>query len=138
MERIEKFFKDRIMFTRGRDWQEYFISKNVFNQEDYSIDFLKEKVKPLCYYLYSKLGQKNGNWLIFQISLSCQNVDTNFFIQAGQIKRFYKTEVWEEDKFLSSFERNVDKVKTEFSSLIPLKPFKIIVFIWKEYREGEE
>ena len=126
------------MFTRDRDWQEYFISKNVFNPEDYSIDFLKKKVKPLCYYLYSNLGQINGNWLIAQIALSRENVDTNFFIQARKIKRFYKTEVWEEDKFLSSFERIFDEVKTGFSSLIPLQPFKIIVFIWKEYREGEE
>ena len=70
--------------------------------------------------------------------MKCENEDTDFFIQAGEINRFYKTEVWEEDKFLSSFERNFDKVKTEFSSLIPLKPFKIIVFIWKEYREGGE
>ena len=43
MERIQKFFKDRILFTRGRDWQEYFISKNVFNPEDYSIDFFERK-----------------------------------------------------------------------------------------------
>ena len=48
MEKIEKFFKDRILFTLHLDREmseKYYMSKNVFKPEDYSIDFLKKKVK---------------------------------------------------------------------------------------------
>ena len=69
---IEKFFKNRISFTPNSDQPipdvYSYISKNVF--KDYSIDFLKEKVKPFCCYLYSNLDQKNGNWHTIEILLS--------------------------------------------------------------------
>ena len=74
MKSIEEFFKNRISFISHSDkpipyaWT--YTSKNVFNPEDYSIDFLKEKVKPLCYYLYSNLEQKYGNWHDLDILLS--------------------------------------------------------------------
>ena len=43
-----------------------FSSKKIFNPEDYSIDFLKEKTKPICYYLFSYL---NIIWYKFEICL---------------------------------------------------------------------
>ena len=65
MNTIEEFFKNRVLF------KEYglYISDTVFKQEDYSLDFLKEKIKPLCYYLFSSLGGNSGNWKYFSIFL---------------------------------------------------------------------
>ena len=57
MNTVEDFFKNRVLF------KEYglYISDTVFKPEDYSFDFLKEKIKPLCYYLFSSLCGNSGN-----------------------------------------------------------------------------
>ena len=59
---LEEFFKNRTSFIPNNyepiPHSFRYISKNVFKPEDYSIDFLKEKIESFCYYLYSNLDQK--------------------------------------------------------------------------------
>ena len=44
METLEEFFKNRVSFTPNLNQSlPTFFSENIFNPEDYSIDFLKEK-----------------------------------------------------------------------------------------------
>ena len=55
---IEDFFKNRVSFTSlqavGIDVHAFLSTCNqIFNPEDYSLDFLKEKTKSLCHYLHS-------------------------------------------------------------------------------------
>ena len=63
MEKLEEFFKNRASFNRSElnfsslSSMLNFTTKNIYNPEDYSLDFLKEKIKPLCYYLYSFLKE---------------------------------------------------------------------------------
>ena len=64
-------------------------SDNVFKPEDYSLDFLKEKIKPLCYYLFSSLDGDFGNWKYFTIIL-CEN-ETQ---RAKDIIKFYNRNVY--------------------------------------------
>ena len=57
METLEEFFKNRALFTSNLNQPlPTFFSENIYNPEDYSLDFLKEKTKSMCYYLYSALG----------------------------------------------------------------------------------
>ena len=44
MEKLEEFFKNRVSFPPNLN-QPFptFFSEKIFNQEDYSVDFLKEK-----------------------------------------------------------------------------------------------
>ena len=52
---IEDFFKNRVSFTsrQGVGIEVHtFLSNQIFNQEDYSLEFLKEKTKSLCHYLH--------------------------------------------------------------------------------------
>ena len=56
MKTLEIFFKNRPFFKNvARDFNILRFSdmENNYNPEDYSLDFLKEKVKPFCYYLFS-------------------------------------------------------------------------------------
>ena len=46
---IEEFLKNRVSFIS--DLSEGIVSKQTFKPEDYSLDFLKEKIKSLCYFL---------------------------------------------------------------------------------------
>ena len=53
---IEDFFKNRVSFTSRQAVGievDAFVSNQIFNPEDYSLDFLKEKTKSLCHYLHS-------------------------------------------------------------------------------------
>ena len=53
---IEDFFKNRISFTSRQAVGievHVFVSNQIFNPEDYSLDFLKEKTKSLCHFLHS-------------------------------------------------------------------------------------
>ena len=46
MDVLEEFFKNRIFFTpylNEMSIHRFYISENVFNPEDYTLDFLKEK-----------------------------------------------------------------------------------------------
>ena len=56
MKTLENFFKNRALFknvTKFDNILTFSNRENNYNPEDYSLDFLKEKVKPFCYYLFS-------------------------------------------------------------------------------------
>ena len=60
MKTLEEFFKNRALFknvTTFNNILRFSNRKNIYNPEDYSLDFLKEKVKPCCYCLFSFLGE---------------------------------------------------------------------------------
>ena len=60
MKTLEEFFKNRALFknvTTFNNILRFFNRKNIYNPEDYSLDLLKEKIKPFCYYLFSFLGE---------------------------------------------------------------------------------
>ena len=54
MNTIEEFFKSRVSFVSLPEYG--LISKEMFSPEVYSLDFLKEKVKPICHFLASNDG----------------------------------------------------------------------------------
>ena len=135
MKSIEEFFKNRISFISHLDqpipYACTYISKNVFNPEHYSIDFLK-KVKPFCYYLYSNLDQKYGNWHTIEFFLiSVEDEYSGLFVRTERIIQIFDNANWGEDDFLSDVDQTFDDVKTKFCSKIPLQPFKIMVQICK-------
>ena len=54
MEKIEEFFKNRVSFEKEDYGIKVFYSKQFYTPEEYSLGFLKEKIKPFCYYMWKK------------------------------------------------------------------------------------
>ena len=139
MNTIEEFFTNRLLF---KDYGMY-ISDTVFKPEDYSLDFLKEKIKPLCYYLISSLGGGFGNWEYLTIIL-CET-ETR---RAKDMIKFYNSNDYTPMSaesigfnfvFLSSeFDRYFNWEKSQFCHLVPTNPFTIGVDIVKWWSEEEE
>ena len=88
METIEEFFNNKTSFISVVDPFRLnttgYISKNIFKPKDYSLDFLKEKIAPLCYYIHSDL-MKNG---IIEYS-SNNGFNYHYRINGG----YYNTEI---------------------------------------------
>ena len=64
MKTLEDFFKNRVSFIS--DPSEGIVSKQTFKPKDYSLDFLKEKIKSLCYFLVS-ISIDNPNFIYIYI-----------------------------------------------------------------------
>ena len=101
-----------------------------FNQEDYSIDFLKEKNKPICYYLFSYL---NITWYKVKIYLHENGGRLQKIIEID-----YTTIFGGDCYFLRKIDRCFDEMKTDFCYQIPTKPFRIMIVPIDEYEEIEE
>ena len=139
METLEDFFKNGVLFQEDG----LYISNTVFKPEDYSLDFFKEKIKPLCYYLFSSLGGNSGNWKYISIFL-CET-ETQ---RSKEIIKFYNHDVYTpmsaesiefDYVFLSSeFDRNFNWEKSKFCHLVPTNPFTIDVNIVKQLSDEEE
>ena len=134
MNTIEEFFKNSISFTsclnHPTPHEGRYVSNNIFKPEDYSNDFLKEKIKSFCYFLYSNLDEKNGNWNDIEIYLSdAEDEDENWFGSVKRITRIFNNMDWTNDKFLWNVDRMFDEKKTDFCYAIPSKPFKILIEI---------
>ena len=107
------------------DPSEGIVSKQTFKPGDYSLDFLKEKIKSLCYFLvsisidnptfiYIHIGEYeydeyegNANEYLFSLKITYMHCDINSFMEI--------------------FEDCYEDKKTRFLYKIPTKPFHIIV-----------
>ena len=139
MNTIEEVFKNRVLF------KEYglYISDTVFKPEDYSLDFLKEKIKPLCYYSFSSLGGNSGNWKYFSIFLSeteTQHVKDIIIFYNHNVYTPMSAESAEFDYiFLSlEFDGNFNWKKSQFCQKVPTNPFTIGVNIVKQLSDEEK
>ena len=127
MEKIEQFFKNRASFNKTEIHFSSlspilrFTTKNIYNSEDYSLDFLKEKIKPLCYYLYSFLKEPR----IIKIRIWLEHLDDNGRQWYGNITKFHFLDL--DKEFLQEIEAYLDGEKTYFIHKIPTKPFRITV-----------
>ena len=122
----------------------YINPKPIFNPKDYNLDFLKEKIKPLIYYLYSSLGEKDGNWRKFVVFL--EKVDgfsiypRTCSIDVIEIKNIYcyfNVLSNRDYSFLSEIDFTFDWQKSDFCQLKPITPFRIRVEIVKRWRDEE-
>ena len=98
--------------------------KKIFNPEDYSIDFLKEKTKSFCYYLFSAL---NIAWFSAEIYLQEIEEYAELSIQSEKITEIQHTLIFASDCFLWKIEHCFNKVKTKFCHQMPTKPFHIMI-----------
>ena len=103
-----------------------FSSKNIYNPEDYSLDFLKEKIKPLCYYLYSVVGTR-----FFHVMIYLVEITDDFPIEQIMLIQFRPPI----SCFLQKIERYFNGKKTKFCHLMPSKPFRIMVIQWENEEE---
>ena len=101
---LEEFFKNSTSFILNNyepiPHSFRYISENVFKPEDYNIDFLKEKIESFCYYLYSNLDQKNGNWCEIIIFLRSENEIFDRFRGFERIIRLFNNASWDNDSFM--------------------------------------
>ena len=89
MKTLEEFFKNRVSFVPhsyhplGINYpipdSMHYTTTNIFKPEEYSLNFVKEKIKPFLLYLYSSLELKNrsirGGWGSWQyINICFRNI----------------------------------------------------------------
>ena len=134
MKTLEEFFKNRVLFTANSHQPvPTFFSENIYNPEDYSLDFLKEKTKSICYYLYSAFDmvffnveiylQEVGNGGInFEEIEDCIDItiQSKKIITIGHALFFYECFLWKIDYCFK-------KEKKIFCHKIPTKPFRIMI-----------
>ena len=128
METIEEFFKNRASFNRREiNFSSLssilnFTTKNIYNPEDYSLDFLKEKVKPLCYYLYSFL--KEPRVILIRIWLDYLDDKGRHWYSDKTVMRvlFHSN-----NDSLRDIEEHFNDEKKYFCHKVPTKPFSITV-----------
>ena len=119
------FFKNRVSFTPNFNQPlPTFFSEKMFNPEDYSIDFLKEKTKSICYYLYSALGIV---WFRAEIYLQEIEEYAEVSIQSEKITEIQHTLFFGSDCFLWKIEHCLNEVKTKFCHQMHTKPFRIMI-----------
>ena len=125
MEKLEEFFKNRVSFspTLNQPFPTFFSEKN-FNPEDYSIDFLKENTKSICYYLFSAL-----NIVWFRAKIYLQEIEeyAELSIQSEKITEIQHTLIFASDCFLWKIEHCFNEVKTKFCHQMSTKPFHIML-----------
>ena len=98
--------------------------ENIYNPEDYSLDFLKEKVKPFCYYLFSFLAEPRP--LIFRISVNkLENSNGLLFCKKITIVEIEYLDI--RNSFLQEIEECFNEQKTNFCHKIPSEPFFISI-----------
>ena len=154
METLEEFFKNRVSFVPHSyfplfvnhpiPYSVHYTSINIFEPEEYSLDFVKEKkIKPFLLYLYSALYKKNRDWQY--ISINFCNIDVpphSSFLHwhIHGITMFYNVYLNDESEFLTFVDMKFNEEKESFSRTIPLQPFKIMIFVNKpiEERSNEE
>ena len=99
-----------------------FSSKNINNPEDYSLDFLKEKIKPFCYYLYSFLGEP----ILLTTRIFLEDDSRQYWWeQIVEMQHLYGTN----NSFLQRIEKLFFNKKTDFRYKMPTEPFSIIIII---------
>ena len=99
--------------------------ENIYNPEDYSLDFLKEKVKPFCYYLFSFLGEPRP--LFVKICVNDLENSNRSFFNCGKIIIVEVECLDIRDSFLQEIEECFNKQETNFYHKIPSKPFSISI-----------
>ena len=134
METLEEFFKNRALFTANScQLVPTFFSENIYNPEDYSLDFLKEKTKSICYYLYRAFGLGFFDVKIYLEEV--ENDEINFeeiedvidiTIQSKKIITMEHTSFFYE-WFLWKIDHCFKKEKKIFCHKIPTKPFRIMI-----------
>ena len=92
--------------------------KKIYNPEEYSIDFLKEKIKPFCYYLYSCVGNRHFHVKIFLIG------NTDDFPPIEDIVEIRRHSPC---TFLWIIETFFDAMKAKFCYQMPNTPFRIMI-----------
>ena len=121
MNTIEEFFKNRAYFTSNlKQPLPTFFSEKNFNPEDYSIDFLKEKTRSICYYLYSALGMV---WFSAEIYLQEIEEYAEVSIQSKKITEIQHTLIFGSDCFLWKIEHIFNEVKKKIAIKCLLNPF---------------
>ena len=129
MNTIEEFFKNRVSFTA--DPLEGIVSKQIFNPEGYSLDFLKEKTKSICYFLQN-ISFNDANFIYIFIAekyedevLPGELLDEHEIIETHCCRDF----------FTKHFENCFENQKTRFLYKIPTKPFHIVIrpLWWRQF-----
>ena len=105
MENTKDFFKNTALFTTNSNRViGSFSSKNIYAPEEYSLDFLKEKIKPLCYCLYSVVGTR-----FFHVVIFLMEITDDFPIEKIMEIQFRPPII---DRFLQRFEQYFNEEKT--------------------------
>ena len=94
---MKNFFKNRVSFISNLNQPlPTFFSEKIFNPEDYSMDFLKEKNKSFCYYLFSAL---NIVWFRAEICLQETEEYAELSIQSEKLIEIQHTLIFASDFF---------------------------------------
>ena len=122
MNTLEEFFKNRISFYKHPS--EGFISKQALNPEDYSLDFLKEKIKSVCYFLVSL---SHLEYFSFEIALIDKNkYEENTMYYWLDSERIISMNI-KKDDFNEIFNRSFEGEKNSLIYIKPNRPFHIII-----------
>ena len=128
MKTLENFFKNRALFKNVvifDDILSFYTRENIYNPEDYSLNFLKEKVKPFCYYLFSFLGESNP--FIVRICVNDLENSNRPGVNCERIIIVNIRYLDIRDSFLQEIEECFNEQKTNFCHKIPSKPFSISI-----------
>ena len=127
MKTLEKiFFKNRALFKNVVTFNNilsFSNMENIYNPGYYSLDFLKEKVKPFCYYLFSFLGEPRT--LFVRICVNDLENNNRSFFDRGKIIIVEIEYLDIRDSFLQEIEECFNEQKRNFCYKIPSKPFSI-------------
>ena len=131
MKTLEEVIENKASFVA--DPSEGIVSKQTFKPEDYSLDFLKEKIKSLCYFLVS-ISINNPSFIYIYIGEKCEyeyKGNTHVYLSSKKVTYMH----CDIDSFMKIFEDCFEDQKTYFLYKIPTKPFHIIVKPerWHEY-----
>ena len=117
---LEEFFKNRVLFFVNFNIE--LVSKQIFKPEKYSLDFLKEKITPICYFLGS-ISPKQHNCISFKIELIYMDLDNDTHVSSfsrHKIDTIY---------FIKNLKRRLENhfkdLRFKFIHEIPTKPFYI-------------
>ena len=117
-----------------------FSSKNIFTPEEYTPEFVKEKVEAFAYYLFSCYSLENRNLsengfdtiyiYLFDPLRYEENDSYNFIFEYNILLNQENLHHDYENNFFKYFDMLLKEKKEKFSCRIPLKPFKILLEIF--------
>ena len=123
METLEDFFKNRALFLNlGIIHNQLRFYSKKYNPEDYNLDFLKEKIEPLCYYLDNFFIASSLHFCIYLGGIEEIEPEENMKERIMDMQ-FYPFD----NRFFQEFEECFNHVKSKFCYQMPSKPFRIIL-----------